>query len=232
MAVKKKTEARKKQILGVAAKVFAEKGFQDATISEIAQKAKISEASIYEYFTTKEGLLFSIPAESAREIFELMEFHLKLIRGAANKLRSIVYLFMHSYQNHAEFAAIIMLILKHNKRFLETEGHLVIRQGIKNINKVIEEGIASGEFREDLHPYLVRSIIIGTIEHLVTNWIMTGRPENLEEFVDPMIDYIIEGIQNPSLSQMHWSMRKLPMEKETSESSESAGRIPGARKSD
>ncbi len=212
MAVKKKMEARKRQIIGVAAKVFAGKGFQEATISEIAQKAKISEASIYEYFTTKEGLLFSIPAESAKEIFDLMEFHLKLIRGAANKLRSIVFLFMHSYQNHAEFASIIMLILKHNKRFLETEGHLVIRQGIKNINKVIEEGVDSGEFRKDLNPYLVRSIIIGTIEHLVTNWIMTGRPENLEEFVDPMIDCIIEGIQSRPSEPVHWSMRKMPLE--------------------
>ncbi|MFZ2632308.1 MAG: TetR/AcrR family transcriptional regulator [Desulfosalsimonadaceae bacterium] len=212
MVVKKKMEARKKQILTVAAKVFAEKGFQETTISEIAQKAKISEASIYEYFTTKEGLLFSIPAESAKEIFDLMEFHLKLIRGSANKLRSIVYLLMQSYQTHTEFASIIMLILKHNKRFLETEGHLVIRQGIKNINKVIEEGIASGEFRKDLNPYLVRAIIIGTIEHLVTNWIMTGRPENLEEFVDPMIDCVIEGIINRPGEPVHWSMKKIPPE--------------------
>ncbi len=211
MAVKKKTEARKKQIIHAAATVFAEKGFQDATISEIAKKARISEASIYEYFTTKEGLLFSIPAASAREIFDLMEFHLKLIRGAANKLRSIVFLFMHSYQQHTEFAAIIMLILKHNKRFLETEGHLIIRQGIRHINKVVEEGIASGEFRKDLNPYLVRSIIIGTIEHLVTNWLMTGRPENLEELVDPVVDCIVEGIQNRQDPPAHWSMQRMPV---------------------
>lgn len=211
MTVNRKTEVRKKHIMAVAAKVFAEKGFQETTISEIAQKAKISEASIYEYFATKEGLLFSIPTESAREIFDLMEFHLKLIRGSANKLRSIVYLFMHAYQNHPDFAAIIMLILKHNKRFLETEGHLVIRQGIRNINKIIEEGIASGEFRKELNPYLVRAIIIGTIEHLVTNWIMTGRPENLEELVDPMIDCVIEGIVARPEEAVHWNLWKTPV---------------------
>lgn len=210
MAGQKKMEARKNRIIRVAASVFAKKGFQEATIAEIAKKSKISEASIYEYFTTKEGLLFSIPAESAKEIFDLMEFHLKLIKGSANKLRAIVYLFMTSYQHHADFAAIIMLILKHNKRFLETEGHLIIRQGIKNINKVIEEGIASGEFRKNINPYLVRSIIIGTVEHLTTNWIMTGRPDNLEELVDPMIDCIIEGIQSRPNEPVHWSLRKIP----------------------
>ena len=210
MGIKKKTEVRKKQIIAAAAKVFAEKGFQEATIAEIAKKAKISEASIYEYFTTKEGLLFSIPAESAREIFDLMAFHLKLIRGAANKLRAIVALFMHSYQHHADFAAIIMLILKHNKRFLETEGHQVIRRGIRHITQVVEEGMASGEFRSDLDPYVVRAIILGTIEHLVTSWIMTGRPENLEVLVDPLMDSIIAGIQTPSAGPEHWSLRKPP----------------------
>ncbi len=58
---KKKTEDRKRRILGTAAKVFSEKGFNEATISEIAKRSKISEASIYEYFATKERLLFAIP---------------------------------------------------------------------------------------------------------------------------------------------------------------------------
>ncbi len=206
MSNRKKTEDRKKQIMSTAAKVFAERGFQESTISEIAKKAKISEASIYEYFTTKEGLLFSIPTESAKDLFSLMEFHLKLIRGSANKLRAIVYLFMHTYQKNSEFASIMMLILKHNRKFLETEGHTLIRKGVRKINTVIEEGIESGEFRPDINVYLIRSMILGTVEHLSTNWVMTGTPASLLEFVDPIIDTLIEGIQNREMKPDHWSM--------------------------
>ena len=95
-----KTELRKKQILDTATKVFAQRGFQEATITEIAKEAKVSEASIYEYFSTKEGLLFSIPAQSSQNLFETMAFHLKLIRGAGNKLRAIVYLLMEIGRAH------------------------------------------------------------------------------------------------------------------------------------
>ena len=190
-----KTQIRKKNIIDTATRVFAQRGFQEATITEIAKEAKVSEASIYEYFSTKEGLLFSIPAESSHTLFEVMAFHLKLIRGAANKLRAIVFLFMDSYQNHPDFAAVLMLFLKHNKKFLDTKGHHAIKEGIKQITQVIEEGIENNEFRKDLNPYLVRSMILGTIEHLVTNWVMTGNPENLTEFVDPLIDSIIQGIE-------------------------------------
>jgi TetR/AcrR family transcriptional regulator, fatty acid metabolism regulator protein len=191
-----KTEIRKKKILDTATKVFAQRGFQEATILEISKKAKVSEASIYEYFSTKEGLLFSIPAQSSQDLFETMAFHLRLIRGAGNKLRAIVYLLMDSYQSNPEFAAVLMLFLKHNKKFLDTSGHHVIKEGIRQITQVIEEGIESNEFKSSLNPYLIRAMVLGTIEHLVTNWVMTGNPESLVQFVDPLIDTLLAGIEN------------------------------------
>jgi TetR/AcrR family fatty acid metabolism transcriptional regulator len=190
-----KKEARKNKILRSAERVFGQKGFQDATISEIAKEAKISEASIYEYFSTKEGLLFSVPTKYASELFDLVEFHLKLIRGAGNKLRSIIYLLLSSYEEHPDNASIIMLILKNNKKFLNTEGHLEIKKALKIIDDTIDEGIKTGEFRADINVYLIRSMIIGTMEHLVTNWLMTGRPESLSDFIDPLVDTVIEGIE-------------------------------------
>jgi len=109
MANLTKIETRKTQILKTAERIFGEKGFQDTTISEIAKEAKISEASIYEYFSTKEGLLFSVPTKNASELFKLMQFHLKLIRGAENKLRSIISIFLSTNEKNTNNASIIML---------------------------------------------------------------------------------------------------------------------------
>jgi len=191
-----KLEIRKNKILTAAEHVFGKKGFQDATISEIAKVAKISEASIYEYFSTKEKLLFTIPTKYASDLFDLIEFHLKLIRGSGNKLRSIIYLFISSYEERPDNASIIMLLLKQNKKFLKTEGHLKIKKALRVITETIDEGVKTGEFRDDINVYLIRSIIIGTIEHLVTNWLMTGKPENLTDLVDPLVDVVLEGIRS------------------------------------
>ena len=54
---------------------------------------------------------------------------------------------------------------------------------------------------------------MGTIEHLVTNWLMNDRQSDLLEYVDPMIDTLIEGIQNRGRgveqpSEAHWSAWK------------------------
>jgi AcrR family transcriptional regulator len=206
-----KLEIRKNKILRAAEHVFGKKGFQDTTISEIAKVAKISEASIYEYFSTKENLLFTIPTKYASDLFELIEFHLKLIRGSGNKLRSIIYLFITSYEERPDNASVIMLLLKQNKRFLDTQGHLKIKKALRVITETIDEGIKAGEFRNDINVYLVRSIIIGTIEHLVTNWLMTGKPESLTDLVDPLVDVVLEGIQSKESKDSPLNRIKAPL---------------------
>ena len=59
-------QMRRHAIMQAAAEVFGEKGYGGATISEIAGKAGIAEASIYQYFKSKEDLLLSVPGKLVR----------------------------------------------------------------------------------------------------------------------------------------------------------------------
>ncbi|SHK55539.1 transcriptional regulator, TetR family [Desulfatibacillum alkenivorans DSM 16219] len=196
MTGKEKTELRKTQILQAAAKVFAEKGFQEGTIPDVAKESGVSEASIYEYFSNKENLLFSIPMEAMQRLSEKIDFHLKLIRGSAEKLRAILYLQLLFYIENRDYAAVIMLILKQNRRFLDTEAHQAIRKHLKTVDKVIRDGMECGEFRNDMDPYLIRSTCLGSMEHVVTNWLMLGHPtdEELLKWVDPMLNALVRGV--------------------------------------
>jgi AcrR family transcriptional regulator len=56
-------DERKKQILEAATRVFAARGFEGATISDIAREAGIAEGSIYNYFKNKNDLLISLPRQ-------------------------------------------------------------------------------------------------------------------------------------------------------------------------
>jgi TetR/AcrR family fatty acid metabolism transcriptional regulator len=54
-------EERKLQILKAAARVFSQKGFERATIADVAQEARLAEGSIYNYYKNKNDLLASVP---------------------------------------------------------------------------------------------------------------------------------------------------------------------------
>ncbi|MFB8003923.1 TetR/AcrR family transcriptional regulator [Nocardia sp. NPDC056000] len=57
LRARKKLETRQ-QIVGVATELFAERGFDDVTVAEIARAAGVSEKTVFNYFGTKEDLIF------------------------------------------------------------------------------------------------------------------------------------------------------------------------------
>jgi len=195
VAKQKKFPERKEQILKAAERVFAQKGFYEATISEIAQEAEVSDATIYEYFLNKEELLFSIPGSETQKGKKTLELHLKYIRGAANKLRSFIYHQLLFYKNNPDWAAVVMLILKQHRKYIKTDTYQTIRDWSRIITQIVQEGIDSGEFKPDTNPYLVRSVILGTIEHAVIAHLLIGRYQDLMELVDPLTDLVIAGIR-------------------------------------
>lgn len=198
MTAQEKTEARKNKVLEVATRIFAEKGFQETTISEIAKAAGASEASVYEYFNTKENLLFSIPRQHMKTLQDNLEFHLKMVRGAMNKVHAAVYMQLLYYKENPGFAAVMMLTLKHDRKFINTEAHTKIRDYLKIMDRLIREGIESGEFHSDIDPYYLRASLIGALEHIVTNWLLRGRPKDLMSAFEPLFDVCIKVLQDNS----------------------------------
>jgi len=190
----KKNEERNKQILKAAEKLFAQKGFSDTTIVDIVKEAKISEATLYEYFSSKEELLFSIPKDLTKNEKEQIEFILNHVRGAENKIRSFIYHYLWFWQTHEDYAAIAFLILKPNRKFIKTESYKIIKDTMRILIPIIEKGIADGELKENISPELTLTMILSTTEYLVTSKVLHGIPGNLIDHVDSITDHILGGI--------------------------------------
>lgn len=192
-----KNPAKGAAILKAAENIFAQKGFHAATVSDIARKAKVSEGTIYEYFSSKEELLFSIPAQTIQQYLDKNLEILEHIQGAAGKLRFLIHRHLGLYADNPDYANVVMLILKGNRNFLKTSAYKIVRSSAKTTIQVIEEGIQNEEFRGDIQPYLVRAMIWGTIEHLVTRKSLLGKPQDLLDLADDIVNTILKGIQTP-----------------------------------
>lgn len=201
--MEKKTRGGNKRpaIIAAALEVFGEKGYHNATIAEIARKAKVSEATVYEYVGSKEDLLFMIPEEITRTSVEQMETLLPFVKGAENRLRAVIYGYYILYKENPEYSALVLLDLKHNRKFMETEGYHMVRKAAGFILKIIEDGVTAGEFRDDIDPVLVRSMVLGTIEHIFFRWHLLERKEELPDFVDSLTEVLVAGIRKPDDSR-------------------------------
>jgi len=195
MAKQTKFPERKKRIVKAAERIFARKGFHEATISEIAKAAKVSDATIYEYFSNKEQLLFTIPEAATRKGMEELEAMLQYHRGAANKLRAFICHQFQFYQNNPNWGAVVILILKQYREYLKTPAYETVRKWSRIVIDIVQEGIDSGEFKTDTNPYVVRTVILGTIEHAVISSLLLGRYPDLQDLADPVGDMVIAGIR-------------------------------------
>lgn len=198
MSDRHKTKSRKDRIMEAALRIFAEKGYQSATISEISKAAGVSEATIYEYFGTKEDLLFAIPEKISNDANEEIARVLPYISGVEGRLRAMIRGYVNVYHSNPHYSALILLQLTANKRFRETAAHAAIRRSAHEMLLCIREGIADGTFKKEANAYLVRSILLGTIEHLFIQWHMEGRREHnpgILDLLDSFIELILDGIR-------------------------------------
>jgi AcrR family transcriptional regulator len=184
--------------MDAALRIFAEKSFQEATISEISKEAGVSEATIYEYFGTKEDLLFAIPEKISNDTAKESHAVLPFIKDVEGRMRAILFSYVQLYQNNPNYSALVLLQLMSSKRFRQTAAHEAIRRSAHSLLEIIREGIADGTFRSDANAYLIRSMLMGTIEHLFIHWHMQGMPKRekgIMDMLDPFLEIVLNGIR-------------------------------------
>ncbi len=191
----KRNPQREARIIESALKVIGGKGFEATTISDICREAKVSESTLYEYFNSKEDVLFSIPNLYSKRILEERNTILPYLVGARIKLRVLVHMSLEVYEKNPHYASVVLLTLKGNRSFLKTATYRLIRDAYRTLLDILHEGIEEGVFRDDFDVYLVRNMILGFIEHLTIQWLLLGRPKNLVEQKDMVYDIILKSIE-------------------------------------
>lgn len=189
-------QAKRRLILKVATEVFAEKGFNESTISQIAKKARIAEGGIYVYFKNKEDLLFSIPEERMENFLSGLCEHLEGINGALPKLRKIIWYHLRFYEENKDYLLILLQNIQQNPRFNSTRAYRLIREFAKLVALTIEEGKEEGVIRPDIDSRLLRDAILGAIEHITIRGSILGRFPRITDAAGALYDFFVSGVQS------------------------------------
>jgi TetR/AcrR family fatty acid metabolism transcriptional regulator len=196
---KDQEESAKTRIVKAATKLFAEQGYQKATIAEISKLAGLSEAALYEYFQGKEDLLLTIPEVWVDEAIDEVEEQIFGIKGSFNKLRKFLWWYLRYIGKEPLTAKVVFLFLKTNANFANTPVYPKVKTFYSVLVKIFAEGRDSGEMKPDLDPYIARSIFLGTIEHMVIRWLLKDMSYSLFDHLDHIFDIFFDAFKkNPS----------------------------------
>ena len=192
MARNNSKEHTRARIINSAKKLFADQGYQKTTIVDISRQAGLSEAALYEYFQGKEDLLLTIPDLWVSELVRDLDEQLFGVKGTVNKLHKYMWWYMRRVEQSPLDAKIVYLFLKTNANFLNTEVYSNVKNFYAYLIDIFEEGRKTGEMKTDLNPQVARDIFVGTMDHIITRWLLKDMSyslfENMESTFELMID--------------------------------------------
>jgi len=193
-----KRDIKSRLIIQAAIEVFSKNGFQHSSISEIAQRANVAEGTIYQYFRNKEDLFFSIPGEKTNEFCKELELHLQGIVGASNKVRKFIWYYLYHLKMNPDYARTLLLEMRVNKCLVETKIYSSFKQFTGKILEILQEGQEEGVVRKDVNLYVLRQLILGTLEHAVTRWLLKGEKYDLMDYYEDVSKIVVSAISCPN----------------------------------
>lgn len=192
---RKRNLEKERAILEGALRVFGERGFEDATVAAICAEAGISEPTLYEYFESKEDVLFSISELYTRRELERLSELAHYIKDPRERLRAIIQAYLEFYESNPLYTSVALLTLKGNRRYVASPAYQSVREAAHTLIEVVQEGAHRGVFRDDVDPYLVRNMVLGFIEHLTIQWLLVGRPKTIAEQADTIFQMVMRAVE-------------------------------------
>jgi len=167
---------KRKLILDTAIRVFAEKGYPDTRISDIAKRAEIAYGLVYHYFKNKEEILDTIFFERWGEFIE----GVRAIAGddgpVEDKLLSIAEVILSAQRSRPEWVKILIFEIQRSQRMLDRERMATVGELFETIAGILRQGQARGELRADLDPEVACYIFVGGLDTVVTSRVLALMP--------------------------------------------------------
>ncbi|MDQ1354842.1 MAG: TetR/AcrR family transcriptional regulator, acrAB operon repressor [Acidobacteriota bacterium] len=189
----------RQMVLDAALKVFSRKGFSQATLEEVAREAGLTRGAIYWHFKNKNemfGAVLEVLYERSRERV------IKVLQSGQSpllKIRQLIGEFLRIISNEDEFRIIEefhMLEFQKTKEVKELckQHQEKMTQMRAEIQALIIEGIASGDFDNRLDPTITTWALISYLAGMKTAWLSGIGEISIRENAEKLVDIFINGI--------------------------------------
>ncbi len=203
----RRKEARPGELLGAALDLFVEKGFAATRVEEVAQRAGVSKGTLFLYFPSKVELFKAVVRHHLSGLFAQWNAEFDTFSGSTSDM--VRYCMQQWWERvgATQVSGITKLVITEAHHFPEVADFYrqeVIEPGNDLIRRILQRGVARGEFRELDVGYAIYSIIAPMIFIILWKHSMApccaasadGMPSvDPATFVSSQADIILRGLQ-------------------------------------
>jgi AcrR family transcriptional regulator len=180
------------QILRSACGIFAERGFHNTSVRDVAAATGVSPAGLYYYFDSKEELLYLILAQCLRTLLEEVRERTDLTEDAEERLRRIVRAHLSFLARHTQEIRVLSREYEALSGRFRAEIRALMREYLVGIIRCLRE-MAPGAGQKEL-----RAAAFGLVGMLtwVYQWYRPHRDPPVEQLAEGFAEIFLRGFLN------------------------------------
>jgi TetR/AcrR family fatty acid metabolism transcriptional regulator len=182
-------------ILRAATKVFAQNGYFQSQVADVAKVAGVAAGTVYLYFQSKDDLLVSIFERSMNDVLAEARAAVDDVADPAERLRRIARLHLERLGRDKDLAVVFQVELRQSVKFMERFSATFLQDYFKLIRQAIADGQQSAAFRKDISATTATKIFFGALDEMATNWVLSRRKYDLRTEADAVVDLFINGVK-------------------------------------
>jgi TetR/AcrR family transcriptional regulator, fatty acid metabolism regulator protein len=182
-------------ILRAAIDVFAESGYFNAQVADVARAAGVAAGTVYLYFRSKDDLLVSIFEKTMREAIEDGRACVAPLRDPIDRLAAIARVHLERMGRDRSLAVVFQVELRQSTKFMERFSSTLLREYLGVIRAIVVDGQKSGAFRKEINPTLAAKLFFGGLDEMATNWVLSRRKYALVGEADAIVDIFVGGFR-------------------------------------
>ena len=187
---------RRDELLRIAARLFAERGYRNTTVRDIADAAGILSGSLYHHFDSKEAMVDEILSTFQESLFASYDEILTSSLSPRERIEAAVRLSFEAIDQHHAEVAIFQNEAEQLGR-LERFAYLADRneQSRAVWMRLLKDGVKSGALRRDLDIELVYRFIRDTV-WVAVKWYRPGGKLTHATVADQYLTILLDGISS------------------------------------
>src|SRR5687767_223116 len=158
-----KTADKRETILRAAIDTFADRGFFNAQVADVARAAGVAAGTVYLYFRSKDDLLIQVFERTMREAFAEVRAAASDVRDPAERLRLLARLHLARLGRDRNLAIVFQVELRQSVKFMERLSSSLLRDYLGHIRSAFADGQSAGVFRPDFNPTTAAKMFFGAL---------------------------------------------------------------------
>ncbi len=185
-------------ILDAAIRVFAQRGFHDTRVSDIAREAGISHGLVYHYFKSKDDVLICIFRDRWALFVGMAQALCDEAGPAPQKLGAIVRFLLDSYQVNPALMKVLLQELVGSPHFFSRGNIEALDEALAVVEQIIQDGMQAGEIRTGLDARIAAQLFYGGVQQILAVWawkqLAPDELGDLEELKRTVTDLLLGGL--------------------------------------